>query len=255
MILRLGKLCMLFHWNNREVTVLDSWRVAFVLILTWGPSVMIDNFQLFSVYFFCILASHWSCFWTCLHDFFVGCPCFSMAPYRSPNFQSSSTHQPKHQPQYSPTFSRHPHINQSVNPNIVIFQYQIGKKMSICLFIHQRQSSWCLHVLLVDGHVLLGDGQVFLLETFLICLSENVWNNLEGPSTPNKKKKRNSLMQRHSGNLTCPFWTSIRSVFITVIFLSFQTDRAGQIVRPRSDCSLIRVYTVCNFLCIFWMHF
>ena len=35
---------------------------------------------------------------------------------------------------------------------------------------------------------------------------------------------------------------------LTVIFLSFRTDRSGQ-------CSLIRVYTVCNSGCIFWMHY
>ena len=45
----------------------------------------------------------------------------------------------------------------------------------------------------------------------------------------------------------------------TVIFLSFRTVRSGKQCRPRSDCSyrssLIRVYTVCNSLCIFWMHY
>ena len=39
----------------------------------------------------------------------------------------------------------------------------------------------------------------------------------------------------------------------TVMFLSFRTDRSGQTVQTRS--SLIRVYTVCNSLCIFWMHY
>ena len=29
----------------------------------------------------------------------------------------------------------------------------------------------------------------------------------------------------------------------------------GKQCRPRSDCSLIRVYTVCSSLCIFWMHY
>ena len=39
----------------------------------------------------------------------------------------------------------------------------------------------------------------------------------------------------------------------TVIFLSFRTDRSGQTVQTAP--SLIRVYTVCNSLCIFWMHY
>ena len=37
------------------------------------------------------------------------------------------------------------------------------------------------------------------------------------------------------------------------MFLSFRTDRSGQSVQ--TQISLIRVYTVCNFLCIFWMHY
>ena len=42
---------------------------------------------------------------------------------------------------------------------------------------------------------------------------------------------------------------------ITVIFLSFRTDRSGQTVQTQIRSSLIRVYTVCNSLCIFWMHY
>ena len=40
----------------------------------------------------------------------------------------------------------------------------------------------------------------------------------------------------------------------TVIFLSFRTDRSGTTVQTQKS-SLIRVYTVCNSLCIFWMHY
>ena len=40
---------------------------------------------------------------------------------------------------------------------------------------------------------------------------------------------------------------------ITVIFLSFRTDRSGQTVQ--TQIRLLRVYTVCNPLCIFWMHY
>ena len=29
----------------------------------------------------------------------------------------------------------------------------------------------------------------------------------------------------------------------------------GQQYRPRSDCSLIRIYKVCHSICIFWMHY
>ena len=46
---------------------------------------------------------------------------------------------------------------------------------------------------------------------------------------------------------------------LTVMFLSFRTDRSGQTVQTRSDCSyrssLIRVYTVCHFVCIFWTRY
>ena len=53
------------------------------------------------------------------------------------------------------------------------------------------------------------------------------------------------------------------SYVVTVLFLSFQTDRCGQTVqtqirllqcRPRSDC-LIRVYTVCYSVYVFRTHF
>ena len=39
----------------------------------------------------------------------------------------------------------------------------------------------------------------------------------------------------------------------TVMFLSFRTDRSGQTVQ--TQIRLLRVYTVCNSLCIFWMHY
>ena len=39
----------------------------------------------------------------------------------------------------------------------------------------------------------------------------------------------------------------------TVMFLSFQADRSGQTVQ--TQISLIRVCTVCNSGCIFWMHY
>ena len=41
----------------------------------------------------------------------------------------------------------------------------------------------------------------------------------------------------------------------TVMFLSFRTDRSGQTVQTQMRLLLIRVYTVCNSLCIFWMHY
>ena len=40
----------------------------------------------------------------------------------------------------------------------------------------------------------------------------------------------------------------------TVMILSFRTDRFGQTVQTQIRSSLIRVYTVCNFVCIFWSH-
>ena len=43
--------------------------------------------------------------------------------------------------------------------------------------------------------------------------------------------------------------TSLLMSVITVIFLSLRTDRSWQTVQTQ-----IRVYTVCNYLCIFWMH-
>ena len=39
----------------------------------------------------------------------------------------------------------------------------------------------------------------------------------------------------------------------TVMILRFQTDSSGQTVRPRSN--LIRIYTVCHYVCIFWTHY
>ena len=43
---------------------------------------------------------------------------------------------------------------------------------------------------------------------------------------------------------------------LSVMIQSFRTDRSGQ-CRPRSNCcsSLIRVYTVCHLVCIFWNHY
>ena len=41
----------------------------------------------------------------------------------------------------------------------------------------------------------------------------------------------------------------------TVIFLSFRTDRSGQTVQTQIRLLLIGVYTVCNSLCIFWIHY
>ena len=41
---------------------------------------------------------------------------------------------------------------------------------------------------------------------------------------------------------------------LTVMFLSFRTDRSGQTVQTHIRSSLIRVYTVCTSLCIVWMH-
>ena len=40
----------------------------------------------------------------------------------------------------------------------------------------------------------------------------------------------------------------------TIMILSFGTDRSGQTVQTQRS-SLIRVYTVCSSLCIFWMHY
>ena len=42
---------------------------------------------------------------------------------------------------------------------------------------------------------------------------------------------------------------------LTIIFLSFRTDRSGQTVQTQIRLLLIRVYTVWNSLCIFWMHY
>ena len=42
---------------------------------------------------------------------------------------------------------------------------------------------------------------------------------------------------------------------LIVLFLSFQADRPGQTVQTQIRLILIRVYTVCNSLCIFWMHY
>ena len=51
-------------------------------------------------------------------------------------------------------------------------------------------------------------------------------------------------------------WTNIILINSrdTVIFLSFRTDRSGQTVQTQIRL-LLWVYTVCNSLCIFWMHY
>ena len=51
-------------------------------------------------------------------------------------------------------------------------------------------------------------------------------------------------------------WTNIILIHSrdTVIFLSFRTDRSGQTVQTQIRL-LLRFYTVCNSLCIFWMHY
>ena len=41
----------------------------------------------------------------------------------------------------------------------------------------------------------------------------------------------------------------------TVMILSFRTGRSGQTVQTQIRLLLIRVYTVCNSSCIFWMHY
>ena len=41
---------------------------------------------------------------------------------------------------------------------------------------------------------------------------------------------------------------------INAVYPNFRTDRSGQTVQTQIS-SLIRVYTVCNSLCIVWMHY
>ena len=57
-----------------------------------------------------------------------------------------------------------------------------------------------------------------------------------------------------SQRLTVQFWAVQSAHSDTVIFLSFRTDRSRQTVQTQIRLLLIRVYTVCNSLCIFWMH-
>ena len=51
----------------------------------------------------------------------------------------------------------------------------------------------------------------------------------------------------------CLWWRKLK-LRLTVMFLSFRTDRSGQTVQTQIRL-LIRFYTVCNSLCIFWMHY
>ena len=64
------------------------------------------------------------------------------------------------------------------------------------------------------------------------------------------------------GELECQCYIQIQIInWITIMILSFQTDRPGQTVQTlirlllEEHSDLIRVYTVCNALCIFWMHY
>ena len=58
------------------------------------------------------------------------------------------------------------------------------------------------------------------------------------------------VQERYDFKISAVFYFNIR---ITVMFLSFRTDRSGQTVK--TQIRLLRVYTVCNSLCIFWMHY
>ena len=82
---------------------------------------------------------------------------------------------------------------------------------------------------------------------------------------------KKTLHQEMPINLTRSdqFQARVSKQSVTVILLSFRTDRSGQTVQTQirlrsslirvyticSRSSLIRVYTVCNFLCLFWMHY
>ena len=55
-------------------------------------------------------------------------------------------------------------------------------------------------------------------------------------------------------------WIDVHLNTCTIIILSFWTERSGQTVQTQirlllKGSSLIRVYTVCNSLCIFWLHY
>ena len=88
--------------------------------------------------------------------------------------------------------------------------------------------------------------KLFLYGLMKFCIESDVFKSLECIKSTLKQK--------------C---TKISSVFpfqYTVIFLSFWTDRSGQTVQTQirlllERSSLIRVYTVCHSLCIFWMHY
>ena len=96
----------------------------------------------------------------------------------------------------------------------------------------------------------------FLSKHLLLCL-KNCISSIDGPMAFHMK---NLLVKAGITNKTssmcnhCQKQLTLNGERGTVIFLSFRTDRSGQTVQTQRS-SLIRVYTVCNSLYIFWMHY
>ena len=61
------------------------------------------------------------------------------------------------------------------------------------------------------------------------------------------------FLQNHHLSVTTYFWYLCQAN--TVMILSFQTDMPGQTVQTQIRSSLIRVYTVCQSVCIIWTHY
>ena len=68
-------------------------------------------------------------------------------------------------------------------------------------------------------------------------------------------KRLNTLILFHGNTQHCYCQQAEPCFKTTVIFLSFRTDRSRKTVQTHIRLLLIRVYTVCNSLCILWMHY
>ena len=64
-----------------------------------------------------------------------------------------------------------------------------------------------------------------------------------------KQEKRMTKINQLPHTLPLP------AIGVTVMILSFRTDMSGQTVQTQIRIRLIRVYTVCHSVCIFWTHY
>ena len=103
---------------------------------------------------------------------------------------------------------------------------------------------WTIYPGMTDSHQT-QPPQLFLVPMFSLLLMKTVWNFVIPVG--------NGMMRRVL--VIMVMCAKLRNVRLTVMILSFRTDRSGQTVQTQITLLLIRVYTVCNSGCIFWVHY